>query len=179
MKSSSRSAFTLLELLLAIALIALLATALIAGSVSLLNDKPTSPDEVFWQASLAARKAALQGGFDIHNLRQGGTEVRLSFDGTQKAFIADDGADPAQTFAIPKASSDLVVALLAPEAPAAADASSPAGAADDNPPLPYVCFYSDGTCSPFRAQIRSKGGAHSVPIDPWTCAKMLVRPPSP
>jgi general secretion pathway protein H len=41
--------------------------------------------------------------------------------------------------------------------------------------LPHVSFYSDGTCSPFRVQFRSKGAAHVISIDPWTCAQTLVQ----
>ena len=80
MKRSPRSAFTLLELLLALGLIALLSAVFIAGSVSLLNDKPVLPQEVFWQASHAARKTALQNA-----AVSGGHDVRLSFDDKQKA----------------------------------------------------------------------------------------------
>ena len=44
--------------------------------------------------------------------------------------------------------------------------------------IPYVTFYSDGTCLPFRAQF-TRGGASSIlAIDPWTCAPVLL-PPDP
>ena len=42
-------------------------------------------------------------------------------------------------------------------------------------PLASVTFYSDGTCTPFRAQIRTGGGAHLLTIDPWTCAPVLAK----
>ena len=84
MKRNSQAGFTLLEILLAIALVALIATALIAGSASLLNAKSVSADDIFWQAVGQARKTALQGAGD----------VKLSFDDDQKAFIVDNGTTP-------------------------------------------------------------------------------------
>ncbi|MFZ1056073.1 MAG: hypothetical protein WAN79_10410, partial [Opitutaceae bacterium] len=42
-------------------------------------------------------------------------------------------------------------------------------------PLTSVTFYDDGTCTPFRAQIRTNGGAHLLSIDPWTCAPILAK----
>ena len=103
-------AFTLLELLLAIGLIALLSgVGLIAGSVTLLSDKPVFPQEVFWQASHAARKTAL-----LDAAGAGGHDVRLSYDDKQKAFVADDGVAP-QTFLIAKPLADSVVQFLPAE----------------------------------------------------------------
>ena len=40
--------------------------------------------------------------------------------------------------------------------------------------LPYVTFYGDGTCSPFRLQIRTTGEARVIAIDPWTCSLVLT-----
>jgi prepilin-type N-terminal cleavage/methylation domain-containing protein len=168
---SSRAAFTLLEILLAIALIALLSGVLIAGSVSLLNDKPLLPQEVFWQASHAARKTALQNA-----AVQGGHEVRLSYDEKQKAFIADDGVSP-QTFPIAKPPADLAVSFFPTNG--GATSGPPGGSPDQNPPIPYVTYYGDGTCTPFDVQFRSKASAHLVEIDPWTCAQILKAPPGP
>jgi type II secretory pathway pseudopilin PulG len=170
-KSGARSAFTLLELLLAIGLVALLSAGLIAGSVSLLNDRPVFPQEVFWQASHAARKTAL-----LNAAVSGGHEVRLSYDDKQKAFIADDGVAP-QTFLVAKAPPDLVVQFLPPDANA--NPGAPPPPTDDTSSLPYVTFYGDGTCSPFNLQLRTKSGTQRFEIDPWTCAQMLKAPPAP
>jgi hypothetical protein len=170
-KSGARSAFTLLELLLAIGLVALLSAGLIAGSVTLLNDKPVFPQEVFWQASHAARKTAL-----LNASVAGGHDVRLSYDDKQKAFIADDGVAP-QTFPVAKPPADLVVQFLSPDSGAANPAAGPAPG-DDTASLPYVTFYGDGTCSPFNLQLRTKSGTQRIEIDPWTCAQMLKAPPA-
>jgi prepilin-type N-terminal cleavage/methylation domain-containing protein len=168
---SPRSAFTLLELLLALGLIALLSGIFIAGSVSLLNDKPILPQEVFWQASRAARKTALQNA-----AVQGGHDVRLSFDDKQKTFTADDGVTP-QVFPIAKAPSDLEVDFI-PDSGASANSALPGGSLDQSAPVPYVTFFGDGTCTPFNVQFRSKASTQLMEIDPWTCAQMLKVPPS-
>ena len=42
--------------------------------------------------------------------------------------------------------------------------------------LPQVTFYADGTCTPFRVQLRNGVGGVPVTlaIDPWTCAPVLT-----
>jgi general secretion pathway protein H len=165
-KSKPHAAFTLLEILLAIALVALIATALIAGSVSLLKGRTLSPDEVFWQAVGQARKTALQGG----------GEVKVSFDEDQKAFVVDNGVAP-KTVPVPGAPKDLGVDFIAAQTNGA-DLVLIGGTLVDSQPMPFVSFYPDGTCSPFRVQIRTTGGAHVLAVDPWTCAAMLKAPPA-
>ena len=171
MKSPARAAFTLLELLLAIALIALLSGVLIAGSVSLLDDNPVLPEEVFWQASHAARKEALQNA-----ALRAGHEVRLSFDAKQKAFIADDGVAP-RTFPIAKASADLAVDFI-PRGNGGTNPASAGSGPDQTTPMPSVTFYGDGTCNPFSVQFRTRGTSHLLEIDPWTAAQVLKAPPT-
>jgi general secretion pathway protein H len=165
-KRNSQSAFTLLEILLAIALVALIATALIAGSVSLLSEKTVSADDVFWQAASQARKTALEGG----------SEVTLSFNDDLKAFIIDDGTAPRQ-LPVPGATKDLSVDFIAAQSNGA-DMELIGGTLVDSQPMPSVTFYSDGTCSPFRVQIRKTGGAHILEVDPWTCAQKLKALPA-
>src|SRR5690242_7037360 len=77
--------FTLLEILLAIAIIALVGTVLIGGSTRLLSDKPVTPHEIFWKAVQEARKTALKSEH----------EVRLRFDSDRKQFVILDGLAPA------------------------------------------------------------------------------------
>ena len=157
------SAFTLLEMLLTLALIALLAGALIGGSSALLSEKPQSTDDVFWSTVRAARKSALNAQNDLN----------LRFDERAKAFVltATDGAG--QTFPVPNASSDLVVDFLAAQTTGGSVLLG--GTVVEKEPLPGgVTFYSDGTCTAFRAQIRVAGGAHIVAIDPWTCSPVIT-----
>src|SRR5687767_7457347 len=59
---SRAQGFTLLEILLALGLVALMASVLIGGTARVLANKPVSADEVFWKASAEARKLALHTG---------------------------------------------------------------------------------------------------------------------
>jgi general secretion pathway protein H len=49
------------------------------------------------------------------------------------------------------------------------------GTVVETEPLAAVTFYNDGTCTPFRVQLRANGAAHILSIDPWTCAPVLSK----
>ena len=164
-RRAPRRAFTLLEVLLALAIIALLASVLIGGSASLLNSRAVTPSEVFWKTVQESRKTALKTGRD----------VRLAFDPKEKKFILSDasGLDPAtQEFPIPAPGDDLVLTFLTTQKGASMILLG--GVAVETQTLPFVTFYSDGTCSPFRAQIQRNGDVTALAIDPWTCAAVLT-----
>ncbi len=161
--------FTILEVLLALAIIALLGTVLIGGSAQLLSDRPVSADDVFWKAVQEARKAALKSG----------VEVRLTFVDDRdkgKAFVVNDGT-ASQAFPLPAATAgDLSVSFLTTQK--GASAVLVAGQMVETQTVPAVVFYSDGTCTAFRAQFQRGGATHLLSIDPWTCAQVLT-PPDP
>ena len=160
---ASASAFTLLELMLALGLLALLGTVLIGGASRTLSDKPVTADDVFRKATSAARKLALETG----------REVRLGFsDDREKGrrFTIDDGTGP-QDFPV-LAGGELAVNFLSGQK-VAGSAVILAGQLIETQALPSVTFYPDGTCTAFRVQIRSGVSAHVLSIDPWTCAPVL------
>jgi Tfp pilus assembly protein FimT len=159
------SAFTLLEILLAIGLMALLAGALVAGAIQLVGDKPATPVDVFWQAVLQSRQAALESEH----------EVRLSFDSKEKTFVLSDGATT-KSLPVP-ASKDLTVDFLS--AQAGGSTILIGGELVDTQTMPFVTFYPDGTCSAFRIQFRAGGAARILAIDPWTCAQVLAKGDNP
>ena len=173
-------AFTLLEVLLTIAIIALIASVLIGGSARLLTQQALSVDDIFWKAVQEARKTALKSEH----------EIRLKFDKDKKQFALIDGIAPTQptadgitreevplkVFPVPaEAASDLVVDFLGP-----ASAGGPmlliGGMLLEGSPVTYVTFYSDGTCTAFRLQISRHGSVHTLTLDPWTCAQVLKQP---
>jgi general secretion pathway protein H len=172
-------AFTLLEVLLSIAIIALIGSVLIGGAASLLNDQPVSVDDVFWKAVQQARKTALRAEHDI----------RLKFDQEKKQFLLVDGLVPATVaadgftkeevplkifpVAVP-AGVDMSVDLLPAPTKGLASAILIGGVLLESQPLKYVTFYGDGTCTPFRLQVMRSGSAHTLSIDPWTCAQVLT-----
>ncbi len=173
-----RGAFTLLEILVVLALIGLLAGVTVTGVGRMLNPGPDSPVQAFWHAANAARR---------HALREE-TEVRLSFDkaGSQLLAVAHDGAElPA--FAVPEGTDIVFIPGLIPGTSAISgsnrtvsnlfDGALSTGAA----PLDYISFYPDGTCSLFRVQIQLGGGGTfgstggtTIQVDPWTCTPMLT-----
>jgi len=169
------AAFTLLEILLSILIIALLGAVLIGGSSQLLNEQPVTADEVFWAAVQEARKVALKNE----------AAVRLKFDGERKRFLLLDGQAPSvleadgftleerplQEFPIPAATPDLAIDFLAPAR--GGNAILVGGVLLESQPVPFVTFHGDGTCTPFRLQIFRTGGAQVLSIDPWTCAPVL------
>jgi prepilin-type N-terminal cleavage/methylation domain-containing protein len=175
-----RTAFTLLEILISIALIALLVGATI--SVSPRGDSALTTNEVFWKALTEARKQALTTQQDI----------RLGFDPKAKAFViganlgaqTDPNASPptsagagsqisvgaTQTFPVQFADK-LTVDFL----PATKSNSSMliGGELIETGAMPFVTLYSDGTCTPCRVQFHSNGAARIIAIDPWTCAEVM------
>ena len=161
--------FTLLEMLLTLALIALLAGALIGGSSALLAEKPPSADDVFWSTVRTARKTALNAEQDLN----------LRYDEKSKAFQLTPPDGNIQSFPIPVvgAGNDLIVEFLAAQKTGGSILLG--GTVVETEPLSGgVTFYADGTCSPFRLQIRVNGGAHIIAIDPWTCSPVLTPPKS-
>lgn len=156
-----RRGFTLLEILLALALIGLLASVLIGGSARLLADRPATVEDVFWRVVDASRRDALH-----HRV-----EVRLRYDPAARAFVAAM-AGGEQHFPVPE-TGELKIDFLS----VGGQGSGPlliGGLLMETATLPSVTFYDDGTCSPFRLQIATGGPARVLEIDPWTCAPALT-----
>lgn len=156
---SSRSGFTLLEILLVLGLISMLVGVLVTGSVRLLSDQPVTVEEVFWEAVNETRKDAL-----LHQ-----REVRLRYDADGRALVAHGSAGP-RAFPLPPGEVQLD---LLPAARRSTDFVLIGGLLVETNPLSHVTFFGDGTCSPFRVQIRTGGPARMLEIDPWTCAPVL------
>lgn len=169
-------AFTILEILLAIAIIALIGSVLIGGSLHLLSEEPATLEQVFWKSVQDARKQALKAEH----------EMLLKFDAQKKQFVILDGLAPAtlaadgitkeevalKHFPIPPASAkDLTIDLLSANKSGAMVLIG--GVLQESRSLPFVTFYPDGTCSPFRLQIAGSAGAYTLDVDPWTCAAIL------
>ncbi|HEY8932169.1 MAG TPA: prepilin-type N-terminal cleavage/methylation domain-containing protein [Rariglobus sp.] len=162
-----RSGFTLLEVLITIALIALLTGALVVGTNRMLGDRPKNADELFWAAVGAARKDALLNNHD----------VRFVFDLKTHEFIASAAGVETRHAFVPKEIAEIDF-LAAKSVGNSSSAILMGGQLVETQTIPAVTFYGDGTCSPFRAQIKSRNGARVLEIDPWTCAPMLTAQPT-
>lgn len=156
------AAFTLMEILVVLALLGLM-VGLFAGNVgSLLGNRKVSVEEVFWKAVTETRKYALQHG----------TDVRLSFDGKGKAFRAST-SEGTRTFPVP-VEGEMEIDFLG-VAKGGRTTVLIGGVLVETQTLPFVTFYADGTCSYFRAQLRQGDlQPHYVRIDPWTCAPIVA-----
>lgn len=159
----------MLELLMALAIIALLVGILVSGSSQALSSQNASVDEIFWKAVQTARKAALKSGAEVH----------LSFADDKdkgRAFVVDDGSAK-QEIPVPGPSDDTLEVSFLP-VQKGGNAILIGGVAVGTDKIPAVIFYADGTCTPFRMQVSRRGGSHSIAIDPWTCAPILTPPDS-
>jgi general secretion pathway protein H len=161
MKKAAR-AFTLIEILLAIALLGLLSAVLVSVGARMVDSRPKAPEEIFWEAARTARRSALNSD----------REVRLSYDAKEKEFVLDGGGE-SKKFPVP-ASRDLTIDFLHAQSTGGLGGSVLIGGQlVDTQTLPFVAFFPDGTCTPFRVQFRATGPARIVAIDPWTCAPVL------
>lgn len=156
--------FTLLEVLITIALIALLTGVLVIGTNRLLRERPKSSDELFWAAVAAVRQDALLNNHD----------VRLTFDARESEFVAVSDLGEIRLPFVSKEIAELD--FLAPRS-AGMSAVLIGGQMVETLTIPAVTFYGDGTCSPFRAQLKTRNGVRVLEIDPWTCAPMLAAAP--
>ncbi len=153
----------MLEVLVVLAMLGLFAGVFISRSDGLMSDRRTAED-IFWEAVTEARKQALMAGREARMLYSAGSReepaaVVIVMDG-ERTRMEFDGKDDVKLEFLSgqKARSTILVG----------------GQLVETQTLPYVTFYGDGTCSPFRAQLRNKGvDPRVLAIDPWTCAQVL------
>jgi general secretion pathway protein H len=192
-RAGVRAAFTLLEILLVIALIGMITGVFIVGAVSIADTKPPSAGDVFWQAVNGCRKQALMSGREVTLRFAKGENAEPS------ALVATwEGGGARYPFGMAKNAGDTAAAAAgagsnaanntapAPGVPTVAcdflttqkgnSAILVGGALMETTTLASVTFYGDGTCTPFRAQLRAGVSEPQVlDIDPWTCAQVLVK----
>lgn len=143
--------FSLLELVVVLALFGLISALLIGGSGTLL--KAVTTDDVqntALSAVAAARHAAVLAGRTLEF--RSDDQARVLSWGDGSAALAGEGSVrllPAQ-----KISSILVGGQLLES------------------PLARVRFYPDGTCDPFRLEIVHDRVSQILTIDPWTCTAL-------
>ncbi len=152
--------FTLVEILLALAIVALLAALILPGINGILRTMDNqAPDQVLWDTVLVAREKALTAN----------RQVWLRFDADKKLLTWSDGADT-RTAAWP---ADAKLEFLQPKEGGATVLIG--GRLVETQSMSSVRFYPDGTCDRFRAQIRvGAGAARVIAVDPWTCAPLIA-----
>jgi general secretion pathway protein H len=157
-----RRGFTLLEILLVLALVGLIGALLTAGVARVFSSDHPAPEDVFWQACRSAQKLA---SLSEH-------EVSLSFDAKGKQLVWGNGQET-DTAVFDTAGGEVGVQFL--QSPKGGSRILIAGQVVETQELPRVIFYPDGTCTAFRVQFRVGANAWRLAIDPWTCAPVLER----
>ncbi len=152
--------FTLIEILLAIALLGLIAFLFIGGASDLFRAQEKSVQDVFWQSVQSARLQAVQEDrtvvlrYDekLHQLSWGvdGSGSSLDWPGRSVEFLPED-----------QHNSILLGGQLV-----------------DTGQIPFVRMYADGGTDRFRVHLTENGGRISrLEIDPWTCAPIVSKEP--
>jgi type II secretion system protein H len=157
---SRRHGFTLVEVLLVLAIMALFATLFIPGVNAILREMDArGPEQIVSETILTARGAALESG----------RTVALRYDADGRRFLTDEKTDlPGPLPATVK------LELLPPETGATVLLG---GQLVETDALHRIRFFPDGTCDPFR--VRLQQGAEPPRLllaDPWTCALSPVAP---
>lgn len=147
--------FTLVEVLLVLALLALFAAVFIPGVNSILRDiNSRGPDQLLSEAMLAARHEALESG----------RIVELRYNTEARQFWWSETAPRAEPLP-----AGMEVAFL----PLASGSSILLGGqlTEAQEPLRRVRFFPDGTCDAFRVSLKTANEApRQFVVDPWTCA---------
>jgi len=155
-----RQGFTLIEILLVLALMSLLAALLIVGASDLFRSQEKTMDDIFWQAVQSARLQAVEGDVTVelrydekkNQVRWGVGEslASLPWPGKSLEFLPVERKD---TMLI-------------------------GGQLMDTTKVKMVKFFSDGCVENFRAQLTGNDGRSTrLEIDPWTCAPIVRQAP--
>ena len=154
--------FTLLEILLVLALVGLIGALLAVGVTRVFSNDHPAPEDVFWQACRSAQKLA---SLSEH-------EVSLGFDAQEKKLVWGNGQET-DAAAFDAAGGEVGVQFL--QAQKGGSLILVAGQVVETQEVPRVMFYPDGTCTAFRVQFRVGANAWQFAIDPWTCAPVLEK----
>jgi prepilin-type N-terminal cleavage/methylation domain-containing protein len=155
-RRSGRCGFTLVEILLVLALLSLLCTLFIANASNLFRSQEKTMNDVFWSAVQAARLQAVEGD----------RTVELRYDDRKNLLRWGTGETAAEASWPGKKLDFLPVEKR--------DTMLLGGQLVDINGMKLVRFYADGCVESFRAQLTGKDGLIShLEIDPWTCAPVV------
>ena len=150
-RSAGEGGFTLLEILVVLALIGLISALLIGSSDALL--KSIGRDDIE-NTALSAIAAAR------HSAVLTGRPLELHSDEATRVIDWGEGSAPL--------TGEGSVRLL----PVVRTSAMVIGGQAVEAPLARVRFYADGTCDPFRLEIVRGQASEIITIDPWTCTAL-------
>lgn len=165
---AARAGFTLLELMLVIALMAVAGSMFLVSLESLGKSSPEDEFEsAFWRASALAREHAVAAR----------RTVELRWDEEARAFALEGGGAPAQVPVPTNADAkNRRYSATFTEEVAANDYILVRGALITRRPTPAVRFFPDGSCQAFAVEFSLGDAKRQVLVDPWTGAEMLAEP---
>ncbi len=159
-RRSACRGFTLIEILLVLALLSLLVTLFIASASDLFRSHEKTINDVFWEAVQAARLQAVEGD----------RTIELRYD-EKKNQVQWGSGETAATRPWPGKKLDFLPVDKH-------DTMLLGGQLVDVGGMPVVRFYADGCVENFRAQLTAADGAITrLEIDPWTCAPIIRKTP--
>ncbi|HET7535669.1 MAG TPA: prepilin-type N-terminal cleavage/methylation domain-containing protein [Candidatus Didemnitutus sp.] len=146
--------FTLVEILLVLALLAIFSTLLLPGVNSMLRAvNSRAPEQIVAETILAARSGALESGRTV--------ELRFDSELRQLSWTGPTGH-------IETLPAGQKLELLPPEYGPTALLG---GQVVEMTSLRRIRFFPDGTCDPFRVRLQFEKSMPALfVVDPWTCA---------
>jgi len=161
----SRAGFTLLEVLLVLALIGSMASLAVIGIDSIARTTPAdSLEGAFWAALRDAREAAMRTR-RVQEITFNADELQFVIDGggaVRTESVNLDSPPDSDKFeavfkqVLPTNTFTLVRGRLVTERE-----------------ITSMLVFPDGTCQPVTVEFRFPGGTRRLPIDPWTCAELI------
>lgn len=160
----SRAGFTLIEVMLTIALIALLSTVFVYNISSLLRDTDIrSLENEYWRAVDAAKTKAVYGQ----------KPYRVEWLPKETAFVISSSGDTQRFEMDTSALGDVEVEVVFEEASAENSFILVDGQLVRQREVTDVTFYPDGTCTPFSVTLRIGDYMNQFKMDPWTGARLV------
>ena len=152
-----KTGFTLIEVLLVLALMALVSTVLISGTSQFFKARDDRPDDRFWQAVTSARQTALEQEHTV-TLSYDAKNQKLQWTALENTQSVDLDVKSFRFLPEDRGSRQLIGGVLT-----------------ETTDLDRVKFYLDGTCDAFRVEIvETDNRRETIRIDPWTCAPVLA-----
>jgi len=156
-----RAAFTLIEVLLAVAILGFVSFLFLNSAADFFRAKELRADDIFWQGVTAARQLALETN----------QTVTFRYDRDKHVVVWMAGPETSHTLAFPGKTLEFLpvtqqgTVLIG-------------GQLTETTEITRIRFYPDGGCDAFRAQLTDAADRRMVLlIDPWTCAPMVAAAP--